>query len=156
MSSTIAKKVTEQLKQHVGKGEDVVTVDSGGVSVSVDVEQSERYAVGIRGVTVKPQQPVQDVGQAAERIVAGVRDLDGPLTVVEYDRGAGQAIVRSAEPETDAEGVTYWEADVRSNETSLQRYRKDHTATDRHSITEPLPHNVAGRIAEQLADALQE
>lgn len=155
MSKTIAHELTDRLRKQIGQGGGIVGVDGNGVSVAVDVEQSERYAVGVRGITITPTQPVTDVRDVAERIVQGVTELDGPLTVVEYDTRQGQAIVRSAEPEADEAGVTYWEADVRANETTLQRYRKDHATPDREQITEPLLHSTVGRAAEQLADAVQ-
>ena len=155
MSGTLAKDLADRLRGHIGQGEGVVAVDRGDVSVSVDVEQSERYAVGVRGISIKPEQPVEDVRGTAERIVEGAQELGEPLTVVEYDAGGGKAIVRSAQPDADADGVTYWEADVRADETSLHRYRKDHNEPDRQVVTEPMPHATAGRVAEQLADALR-
>lgn len=154
MSGTIAKHLTDNLRQHIGQGAGVVGVDGDGMAINVDVEQSERYAVGVRGIAVKPSQPNPDVRGIADRVVDGTTALGEPLTVVECDAG-GQAIVRSAEPDADAEGVTYWEADVRADGTSLHRYRKEHSAPDREVVTEPLPHNVVGRIAEQLADAVK-
>lgn len=153
MSTTIAKELTDRLRQHIGQGAGTIGVDGDAVSVAVDVEQCERYAVGVRSIAVRPEQPAADVRDVAERIVQDVTELDGPLAVVEYDARQGRAIVRSAEPEADAGGVTYWEADVRADETSLQRYRKDHAAPERESVTEPLMHNTVGRVAEQLADA---
>ncbi|PLS76981.1 MAG: hypothetical protein CYG59_26285 [Chloroflexi bacterium] len=156
MSTTIAHELTDRLRKQIGQGGGVVEVNGDGASVAVDVEQSERYAVGVRGITVTPTQPVADVRDAAERIAHGVTELDGPLTVVEYDTRQDQAIVRSAEPEADETGVTYWEADVRADETTLQRYRKDHAAPDREQITEPLLHSTVGRVAEQLVDALKQ
>lgn len=155
MSQTIANELTDGLRQHAGQGAGTITANRDGVSVSVDVEQSERYAVGVRGITVKPTQTVSDVRGVADRIVENVQELDGPLAVIEADAKSGQAIVRSAEPETDDTGVTYWEADVRADETSLQRYRKDHAAPERQVVTEPMPHKIAGRVAEQLADAVK-
>lgn len=152
--SSIAKDLTDQLRQHQGRGAGSVGVENDAVSVSVDVEQSERYAVGVQGIRVTPKAPVANVRDAADRIVQGVQALDDPLTVVEYDTSAERAIVRSAEPESDEAGVTYWEADVRADETSLQRYHKAHDTPDREVVTEPLPHAVAGRIADQLADAV--
>lgn len=156
MSNTIAHELTDRLRKQVGQGGGVIGVDGDGVSVAVDVEQSERYAVGVRGITITPTQPVTNVRDTAERIAQGVTELDGPLTVVEYDTRQGQAIVRSVEPQADDDGVTYWEADVRADKTSLHRYRKDHAAPDREQITEPLLHSTVGRVAEQVADAVQE
>lgn len=155
MSDTIAKNVTERLRQHIARGAGTISADGDGVTVNVDVEQSERYAAGVRGIQVTPSQPNSDVHGTAERIVAGVGALGDPLTIVEYDTRGGQAIVRSAEPEADEEGVTYWEADVRSDGTALHRYRKEHSQPDRELVTEPLPHNTVGKIAEQLADAVR-
>lgn len=155
-SNNIAKDVADRLRQHAGRGEGIVTVDSGDVAVSIDVEQSERYAVGVRGIHVKPQQPGGNVRDTADRIVERVQSLDEPLTVVECDTKNGRAIVRSAEPEADAAGVTYWEADVQRDETSLRRYHKQHGVPEREIVTEPLKHNTAGRVAEQLADAVRE
>lgn len=153
-SNSIAKDVADRLRQHTGRGEGIVTVDGGDVAVSIDVEQSERYAVGVRGIHVKPQQS-GDVRDTADRIVERVQSLDEPLTVVECDSKNGRAIVRSAEPEADAAGVTYWEADVQRDETSLRRYHKQHGVPEREIVTEPLKHNTAGRVAEQLADAVR-
>lgn len=155
MSHTISKDLTDKLRQHIGQGNGVVSSDTDAASISVDIEQSERYAVGVRGIDVRPKQPIGDVGEAAERIVSNVDALGEPLQVVECDPKAGQAIVRSAQPETDEAGVTYWEADVQRDQTSLHRYRKEHSAPDREAVTEPLPHAVAGKIAEQLADAVR-
>lgn len=153
-STNIAKDVADRLRQHTGRGEGIITVDGGDVAVSIDVEQSERYAVGVRGIHVKPQQP-SDVRDTAERIVERVQSLDDPLIVVECDTKNGRAIVRSAEPEADDAGVTYWEADVQCDETSLRRYHKQHGVPEREIITEPLKHNTAGRVAEQLVDAVR-
>jgi len=154
-SNTIAKDVADRLRQQIDRGEGVVTVDGGDVTVSVDVEQSERYAVGVRGIQVKPQQPSHNVRDTADRIVEQVQALDGPLTVIECDSAGGRAIVRSAEPETDERAVHYWEADVQRDGTSLHRYRKDHDAPDREVVAEPMKHATAGRVAEQLADAVR-
>jgi hypothetical protein len=103
---------------------------------------------------VAPAAPVADVREAAERIVGGVTAIDDPLQVVELESREGRAIVRSTAPDRDESGVSYWEADVRAGGTSLRRYRKDHAAPDREIATEPLPHAVAGKIAEQLAEAM--
>ena len=156
MSVTVAKQLADGLKHHIGQGPGTVSVDGDGVSVAVDVEQCERYAVGVRGIVVRPDQPASDVRDVAERIVRDVTELDGPLAVVEYDARQGRAIVRSAQPETDDAGVTYWEGDVRADEASLQRYRKDHSAPEREAVAEPLMHNIVGRVAEQLADATRQ
>lgn len=155
MSDTIAKNLADGLRQHTGQGAGTVSADGDGVTVSVDVEQSERYAVGVRGIAVRPAKPSADVRGTAEQIVERVTAISDPLQIVECDAAGRQAIVRSAEPETDAEGVIYWEADVRHDGTSLHRYRKDHSQPDRELMTEPLPHGTVGKIAEQLADAVR-
>jgi hypothetical protein len=151
---SIAQEVTERLRGQVGRGEGVIAIDSGSVSINVDIESSERYASGVHGITVSPHHPVADVRDAADRIVEYVQDLGEPLTVVECDEGEGRAIVRSRTPEQDEAGVTYWEADVQPKQTSLHRYRKEHDAPERSSVTEPLLHSTVGRVAEQLADAV--
>lgn len=156
MSDTIAKNVADRLRQHIGQGTGSVSAQGDGVAVSVDVEQSERYAAGVRGLQVTPAQPSPDVRRVAEQIVERVTALGDPLQIVECDAPGGQAIVRSAEPETDADGVIYWEADVRQDGTALHRYRKDHSQPDREVVTEPLPHGTVGKIAEQLADAVRQ
>lgn len=155
MSDTIAKSLADRLRQQIGQGAGTVGVEADGVTVSVDVEQSERYAVGVRGMEARPAQPNPDVRGTAERIVEGVAAIGEPLQIVECDVPGGQAIVRSATPETDEGGVTYWEADVRGDGTALHRYRKDHDQPDRTPLIEPLPHGTVGKIAEQLADAVK-
>jgi hypothetical protein len=74
--------------------------------------------------------------------------------VVEVDTHDQQAIVRSAEPEQDEAGVTYWEAVVRPDETRLNRYHKAHVEPDREAVVEPMTHKEIGRLAGQLADAV--
>jgi hypothetical protein len=153
--NSIAKDVADRLRQHIDRGEGVVTVNGGDVTVSVDVEHSERYAVGVRGMHVTPQQPNNDIRGTADRIVEQVQSLDEPLRVVECDAANGRAIVRSAEPEADEQGVRYWEADVQRDGTSLRRYQKNHDAPEREAIVEPMKHTTAGRVADQLADAVR-
>jgi hypothetical protein len=154
-TTTIAKDVADQLRQHINRGPGVITADGGDVTVSVDVEHSERYAVGVRGIHVTPQQPSTDIRGTADRIVERVQSLDEPLHVVECDTANGRAIVRSAEPEADEQGVSYWEADVQRGGTSLRRYHKSHAAPEREAVVEPMKHTTAGRVADQLADAIR-
>lgn len=154
MANSIAGDITEQLRRRTGQGAGAVDAAADGVSVSVDVEDSERYAVGVRGISVRPDRPIDDVRRAAEDVAAGMPSLGEPLAVVEVDPRSGRAVVRSAAPETDEAGVTYWEADVRSDETTLRRYRKQHDEPERETITEPMPHAVAGKVGGELADAI--
>jgi hypothetical protein len=155
ISTSIAQRLTDELRRRAGQGADRVEVVGDGVTVQVDIEASERYAVGVRGFAVAPPAPIVDVRETAEHVVERVRALDEPLQLVEHDAREGRAVVRSASPERDAAGVSYWEADIRVDGASLRRYRKDHTAYDRELITEPLPHAVAGNIAEQLVEAIR-
>jgi len=154
MANSIAGDIAKQLRRRAGQGPGTVDAAAGGVSVSVDVEDSERYAAGVRGISARPDRPVEDVRRAAEDVAAGVPSLGEPLTVVEVDEGSGRAVVRSASPDADEGGVTYWEADVRADETTLRRYRKEHGEPERESITEPLPHTTASKVAGELADAV--
>ncbi len=154
MASSIAGDVTEQLRRRAGQGQGSVDAAAGGVSVSVDVEDSERYAAGVRGISARPERPVEDIRRAAEDVAAGVPSLGEPLSVVEVDSGSGRAVVRSSSPDADDAGVTYWEADVRADETTLRRYRKEHAEPEREAITEPMPHATAGKIAGELAEAV--
>ncbi len=151
---SITQHVIDALHDQAGRGEGVVSVEVDGASVSVDVENSERYAVGVRGITVKPQRAVTDIRETAERVTSDVRDLGEPLAVVECEVDEGRAVVRSSEPEQDAAGVTYWEADIQRDQTTLYRYRKEHAADDRRVVTEPLLHSTVGRAVEQLVDAV--
>ena len=155
MGST-TQHVIDALHDQSGRGEGVVSVELDGASVSVDVENSERYAVGVRGITVKPEQPVTDIRETAERVAKDVRGLGEPLAIVECEVDEGRAVVRSSEPEQDAAGVTYWEADIQRDQTTLHRYRKEHTADDRRVVTEPLLHSTVGHAVEQLVDAVKQ
>jgi hypothetical protein len=121
--------------------------------VSVDAAGCDRYAVGVRGVTVRPAQPVSDVGGAAERMAEQVDAFDR-LRVVEYDAPEQQAILRSAEPERDEGGVTYWEASVKPDGTSMQRYHKAHHEPDRRLVAEPVTHRDIGRLVDQVVGAV--
>jgi len=150
----IAHDIGDTLRRQVGHDPGVIRTERDGVNIEVDVEAAERYASGVRGVTVRPARPAPSVRDVAERIVERVDALE-PLAIVEYDDGQGRAIVRSAEPEHSADGVRYWEADVQPDGTSLHRYHKQHDAPDREQIAEPLLHSVVGRVAEQLADAVK-
>jgi hypothetical protein len=109
--------------------------------------------VGVRGIKVTPATPGDDIRKTAERVAHGV-DVIEPLHVVEVDPHEGQAILRSAEPEADTEGVTYWEASVKPRGTTLNRYHKAHGEPDRQVVVEPLSHREIGKLVDQVADAI--
>jgi hypothetical protein len=153
--SDITHYISDTLRRQAGQDPGVINTQHDGVSVEVDVEASERYASGVRGITVRPDRPANSVRDVAKRIVEQVDALD-PLAIVECDDAHGRAIVRSAEPEHSAEGITYWEADVQPDATSLHHYHKAHAAPERELVAEPLLHPTVGRVAEQLADAVKE
>ncbi len=150
-----ARYISDTLRRQAGQDPGVIRTERDGVSIEVDIEAAERYASGVRGVTVRPARPAPSVRDVAERIVEQVDALE-PLAIVECDDAQGRAIMRSAEPEHSADGVRYWEADVQPDGTSLHRYHKQHTAPDREQITEPLLHPTVGRVVEQLADAVKQ
>lgn len=153
MSSNIGKALRDTLKKSAGGDQMTVGVSGDEASVSVDVEGCDRYAAGVRGLRVRPAQPLSDVGEAAERIARQVDAIDR-LKVVEYEAPQQEAILRSAEPEADEEGVTYWEATVKPDETAVQRYHKSHDEPDRQPIVEPATHREVGDLAHQLVDAI--
>ncbi len=153
MSVNIGKELRTKLRDAAGKEHTSVGVAGDGVSVSVDVEHCERYAVGVRGLRVTPAEPIADVGETAERIAQHV-DAVERLRVVEFDAPEGQAILRSAEPEADEAGVTYWEATVKPDETTLHRFHKAHLQPDREVVVEPITHQEVGELADQIVDAL--
>ena len=153
MSTTIGETLRKQLRDAVGSEHTAVDATGDGASVSVDVEHCERYAVGVRGIRVTPAEPVEDVRDTAERIARDVDTVDR-LQVVEVDTREGQAILRSAEPEADEGGVTYWEATVKPDETALNRYHKAHAEPDRQAVVEPVTHREVGQLADQLVDAI--
>ena len=150
---SVTQHVIDALHDRIGRGEGVVSVEVDGASVSVDLENCERYAVGVRGLRVRPTDPLADVGDAAERIVQNVDAIE-PLKVVEFDAPEQQAILRSAEPESDEGGVTYWEAAVKPDETTLHHFHKSHAEPDRAVVVEPITHGEVGRLADQLVDAI--
>ena len=154
MSTNIGKELHKRLRDANGREHTTIGVAGDEASVSVDVERCERYAVGVRGLRVTPAEPVKDVGDAAERIAQQVDAIE-PLRVVEVDAREGKAIVRSADPETDEGGVTYWEATVKPDETELHRFHKDHFQPDREVVVEPITHGEVGRLADQIVDAIR-
>lgn len=153
MSTTIGKELRTKLRDAAGRENTTVDASKDGVSVSVDAEACDKYATGVRGVRVRPAEAVTDVGDAAERIAEHVDAIDR-LRVVEYDAPQQEAILRSAEPETDEGGITYWEATVKPDETSVQRYHKDHGRPDREAVVEPLTHRNLGELADQIVEAM--
>jgi len=154
MTTSIGDELRARLRDAVGSDNTTVGVDGEGVSVAVDVEHCERYAVGIRGIQVTPAEPSNDIRETAEGIARKVDVID-PLRVVEVDTQEGQAILRSAEPEADEEGVTYWEATVKPRGTALNRYHKSHGEPDRQVVVEPLSHREAGKLVDQVVDAIR-
>ncbi len=154
MSTQIGKQLKQKLAGASGQEHTSVDASGGGVSVAVDVERCERYAVGVEGVRIRPDTPVENVGEAAERIARNVDVID-PLRVVEYEASTEEAILRSAEPAADEGGVTYWEANVKPDETTLHRFHKAHDEPDRRVVVEPMTHGEAGAVVEQIADALK-
>ncbi|MDQ5851312.1 MAG: hypothetical protein M3380_04430 [Chloroflexota bacterium] len=153
MSTSIGKELRTKLRDAVGREHTTVDASGDEAHVAVDVEHCERYAVGVRGLQVTPTEPVADVQGAAERIVEHVDTIER-LRVVEFDAPEGQAILRSAEPESDEAGVTYWEATVKPDETTLHRFHKSHLEPDREVVVEPITHQQVGELADQLVDAL--
>ena len=154
MSTTIGRKLREQLRDVVGSDHTSVQTNDGDVSVTIDIEHCERYAVGIQGIHVAPAAPSADVAETAERIAQQVDAIE-QLRVIEVDRREGKAILRSTEPEADEGGTTYWEATVQPRETTLNRYHKAHTEPDRQRVVEPITHRQLGELADQLADAVR-
>ncbi len=153
MSSTIGKDIRQKLRDAAGSSGVGVETAGEGVVVSVDVDGCDRYAAGIRGLRVNPAEPLNDVGGVAERIADRVDVIDR-LKVIEYDAPQGEAILRSAEPEADEAGVTYWEATVKPDETAVHRYHKAHAEPDRQVIVEPAMHREIGELADQIVDAI--
>jgi hypothetical protein len=129
------------------------SVTGDDATVTVDVEHAERYAVGVRGLRVEPRQPLANVGDAADRIARDVDAVD-EMRVVEYDIAEQQAILRSAQPQSDDESVAYWEATVKPTETTLHRYHKSHDEPERALVVEPLSYGELGQLTDQLVDAL--
>jgi hypothetical protein len=154
MSTTIGRQLREHIRDAIGSEQTSIEAADEDVRVTADLEHCERYAVGVRGMRVAPSTPNADVGDTAERIARHV-DVIEHLRVVEVDTREGQAILRSDEPEADDEGVTYWEASVRPDETTLNRYHKAHAEPDRQAVVEPLTHRDVGDLADQLADAVR-
>ncbi len=154
MSDTIGKELREALRHAAGQDGVTVGVEGDDVHAAVDAEAIERYGVGVRGLSVRPTAPIGDVGEAAERIARDVDVID-PLRVLEYDAPEGEAILRTAEPEATEEGVTYWEATVRPDGTSVHRYHKAHAEPERQPVVEPLTHRQVGDLADQIGDALK-
>jgi hypothetical protein len=154
MSATIGKELQEKLRDAAGRDSTTVAVPGEGVVVSVDVDGCDRYGAGFRGLRVSPAEPLADVGEVAQRIAGQVDAIDR-LKVIEYEAPLGEAILRSAEPETDEAGVTYWEATVKPDETAVHRYHKAHAEPDRQVVVEPVTHREVGELANQIVDALK-
>jgi hypothetical protein len=153
MSTTIGEQLRTRLRDAIGQDHTTIGADVDGTRIAVDAEHCERYATGVRGVSVRPAAPLVDVGGAAERIAHDVDAVD-QLAVVEYDANEQQAILRSAEPQADEEGVTYWEASVKPDEATFHRYHKAHAVPDREQVAEPITHRDLGKLADQIVDAL--
>lgn len=153
MSTTIGEQLRARLHDTIGQDNTTISADSEGTSVIVDIEHCERYAAGIRGLSLRPATRIADVGHAAERIAQDVDTVD-QLAVIEYDKQEQQAILRSSEPQADEEGVTYWEATVSPDEAAFHRYHKAHAEPDREEVVEPITHRDLGKLADQLIDAI--
>ncbi len=154
MATTLHKKLAEQLRKAQGQGEVSVEAQGDGVTVVVDMDHCDRSSGGIRQITVKPDVPLPNVGRTAEQIADHIGVID-PLRVVEVEGGEGRAILRTAEPESDEGGVTYWEATVTPDATTLQRFHKEHSEPDRTVVDEPLLHRELGSLVDELAEALE-
>lgn len=154
MSTTIGGKLREQLRDVVGSDHTSVQTNDEEVSVTIDIERCERYAIGIQGIHIAPAAPRADVAETADRIAKQVDAIEH-LRVIEFDQREGKAILRTAEPEADEGGITYWEATVQPVETTLNRYHKAHTEPDRQRVVEPITHRQLGELADQLADAVR-
>lgn len=143
--------LTRQL-QHPGPTTAHAPTPTGG-SAEVVSRNGDRYAAEIERVEVTHAAPVADLGAAAERIARQV-DVVGPLQPWEIAPGE-QAILRSTQPTTDAEGVGYWEATVTSDRTTVQPWHKNHADPDREPAPEPLLHRDVGKLTDQLSRAVE-
>lgn len=149
----IQQRLVDRLRARQGQGAGSVEVVGDSVTVVVEAEQTDRYAVGVQRVVVRPAAGQPAVDTVARNIAEQVTALD-QLQVIEVDGGEQRAILRSAQPDTDEAGVTYWEANVSPSETTLQRFRKDHQTADRQPQVEPIWYRDLGKVADQLANAV--
>ncbi len=174
----ISKQVSERLETLGTKGPnqiDAVVLDSAqqpGYIVGVPIEEYnlgisltlqgyDRYSVTLRQLEVSHNvaapagQEIDDkLRQWIEQISQRLSYLEEPLTLLELDKEAKVAQLRSVSPHQDGEELTYWEAMIHAApqpRVSLTRYYWSPDRSEREVAVYPVTFGTVSRIAQDVA-----
>jgi hypothetical protein len=133
----------------------VLEVRAGGERLWLGIEQTEPLAVSFTQLGFESSKllsaKVERLRSIANDLVQGVTYLLEPLTLVEIDHDSAVVQLRSATPERDGEGRTYYEILVKRSGVTLERYRKEpgamRTAISATVTREVLKHLAADFVA---------
>ncbi len=128
-----------------------LTAQTESGALLAEMESVECLACAARSISFRPVTPCDTAG-AAQQLAADVRYLTEPLLLMEFDKTADVAQIRSDPPAIDAQTRRYFELLVQPNEISLRRYEKT-PGQPRRVIPAALTRDVVQRLATDFANA---
>lgn len=147
----LSKKMDE-LRQAKHAGLIVAELTDGLEKVVLELEEVEKVACSVRGVTLRnPALPkLSDSARQAlaERICSRLTYLEHPLVVHEHDRGRKNVELRSAGPEVDDQTRRYFEMTV-GPEITFRRYEK-RPSESRVAVSADLTFRVLERFLDDV------
>jgi len=166
MTTRLTDRLREALDRETGQTIELLEVEAGGWKVTLGAAHVESLAVSAIQLRVeasaarvgisdaRPERPVQ-VSDAAQRLANTATYLTEPLTVMEVDRLADEALVRSQRPEaaeSDSDFRRYFEVRMTGDAAQLARYETN--AAGRARIEFRLTRDVIERLVGDFVIAL--
>jgi len=128
-----------------------LTAKTESGTLLAEMADVECLACSVWSISFRPAAP-RNTTDAAQQLAADVRYLTEPLQMLEFDKTADMAQVRSAPPAQDAQTRRYFELVVRPDEISMRRYEKT-PGQPRRTIPATLTRDVFQRLANDFAGA---
>ncbi|BCM90297.1 hypothetical protein IAD21_02148 [Abditibacteriota bacterium] len=112
---------------------------------------TEKIQVSLEGANTSRGPTPQE---RAERFAQGATYLSESLQYVETDAG-GMATVRSTPETMSGRRSAYFEAQIKNDEVTLQRFQPSERGPGRTSVPFPLSDDILSRVVEDAANVLK-
>jgi hypothetical protein len=162
---SIGKQLIERLRESAEEPANgpPLSVAAGGAEARLAFFDRDRYSVTLRELTVgsgaaAPADARAFLSATAAEVARRLSFLEEPLAVWELDGGEGMAQLRSSPPQRDGAELSYWEVTLTAAEPAARaaRYRWAPGMAEREPVAYPATFSLIGRMADALADALDE
>ena len=131
-------------------------VSSGDWSITLLADQNDTLSCALHSLTLDRGTPVrEELADWAARVAASATGLLEPLRVVEVDKPAGQALLRSEAPSLKDGKAFYYELVLERAERSratLNRYAGQ-VGAKREAVTFVLTHDAVVKLVIDIAGA---